>query len=107
VNIKMNDELKQKIEKLITDNKVFLFMKGDPDMPQCGFSSQVVFVLNQLGADIKHFNILLDDEMRQGIKDFSNWPTLPQLFINGKFVGGCDITLQMHESGELKKLLEE
>ena len=103
----MNDEIKQKIQEMINNNDVFLFMKGTPDMPQCGFSSQVVFVLNKLGVKFNSFDILTDESIRAGVKDFSNWPTLPQLYIKKKFIGGCDITIQLYESGELKKILEQ
>ena len=103
----MNDETKQQIQTLIASSKVFLFMKGVPDMPQCGFSAKVVGILNQLGVEFKSFNILEDETIRAGIKEFSNWPTLPQLYVNQKFIGGSDITGQMAESGELQKLLAE
>ena len=82
-------------------------MKGTPDFPQCGFSGQVVQILNYLGIDYKGVNVLADDDIRQGIKDYSNWPTVPQLYVKGEFIGGCDITREMFQSGELKTLLEE
>ncbi len=103
----MEDAIKTKIQTLINSSKVFLFMKGIPDMPQCGFSSRVVGILNHLNVEFNSFDVLEDDNIREGIKDFSNWPTIPQLYINGKFIGGCDITMQMSESGDLQKLLIE
>lgn len=92
------------IAKDIAENNVVLYMKGTADFPMCGFSSAVVQVLNHLGVDFKDINILEDAELRQGIKDFSNWPTLPQLYVKGEFVGGCDIVREMFQSGELQKL---
>ena len=102
----MTNETKSRIQEMINNNDVFLFMKGTPDMPQCGFSSQVVFILNKLKVKFNSFDILEDDSIRQGVKEFSSWPTLPQLYIKQKFIGGCDITIQLYESGELQKLLE-
>ena len=93
------------IKKTIAENKVVLFMKGTPDFPQCGFSSKVVQMLRACQADFKAVNVLADDNVRQGIKDYANWPTIPQLYINGEFVGGCDIATELFESGELKKML--
>ncbi|QCE32262.1 Grx4 family monothiol glutaredoxin [Acetobacteraceae bacterium] len=95
------------IEKFITENPVMLFMKGNKNFPQCGFSSRVVQILLRLGVDFETCNVLEDDAIRQGIKDFSNWPTIPQLYIKGEFVGGCDILTEMYQNGELKTLLEE
>ena len=95
-----------KIKQLIDDNQVLLFMKGNPKFPQCGFSSLACQVLDASGTKYETFDVLQDPDVREGIKLFSNWPTIPQLYINGKFIGGCDITLQMFESGELKKLVE-
>lgn len=94
-----------KIENQINSHSVVLYMKGTPDFPQCGFSSQVVSILHNL--DVKPFavNVLEEPEIRQGIKDFSDWPTIPQLYIKGEFIGGCDIVSEMYESGELEKLL--
>ena len=99
--------IEEKIKDLINSNDVFLFMKGTPDFPQCGFSGQVAQILDHLGLDIGSFNILEDEEMRQAIKDFSNWPTLPQLYIKGEFIGGADIVREMFQSGELQDLLRE
>ena len=100
-------EIKQKIENLINDNQVCLFMKGTPDAPQCGFSMAVSNVLKHLNVDFKGINVLEDENLRQGIKDFSDWPTIPQLYIKKEFIGGCDIVKEMFEKGELKKLLTE
>lgn len=98
-------EISQKIESLIKDNDVCLFMKGTPDSPQCGFSMAVSNVLKHLNVNFKGVNVLEDPNLRQGIKDYSDWPTIPQLYIKNEFVGGCDIVKEMFESGELKKLL--
>ena len=100
-------EIKEKIKNLIDDNQVCLFMKGTPDAPQCGFSMAVSNVLKHLKVDFKGINVLEDENLRQGIKDFSDWPTIPQLYIKQEFIGGCDIVKEMFEKGELKKLLEE
>ena len=98
-------EINQKIESLIKDNDVCLFMKGTADSPQCGFSIAVSNVLKHLNVNFKGVNVLEDPNLRQGIKDYSDWPTIPQLYIKNEFVGGCDIVKEMFESGELKKLL--
>ena len=95
---------KDKIKNLIKENDVCLFMKGTPDSPQCGFSMAVSNVLKHLNVKFKGVNILEDDELRQGIKDFSDWPTIPQLYVKNEFVGGCDIVKEMFEKGELKEL---
>ncbi len=100
-------EIKEKIKNLINDNQVCLFMKGTPDAPQCGFSMAVSNVLKHLNVDFKGINVLEDENLRQGIKDFSDWPTIPQLYVKQEFIGGCDIVKEMFEKGELKKLLEE
>ena len=100
-------EINEKIESLIKDNEVCLFMKGTPDAPQCGFSMAVTNVLKHLNVNFKGINVLLDENLRQGIKDFSDWPTIPQLYVKKEFVGGCDIVKEMFEKGELKKLLED
>jgi monothiol glutaredoxin len=94
-------DAKTRIQEMIDKNKVLLFMKGNKSIPQCGFSSRVVGVLKSEGVPFETFNVLSDPEIRDGIKAFSNWPTIPQLYVNGKFVGGCDIVTEMHESGEL------
>lgn len=95
------------IRKDIAENDVVLYMKGNPTFPQCGFSSVASQILKHLGAEFKSVDILQDPEMRQGIKEFSDWPTIPQLYVKGEFIGGCDIMKEMYESGELKQLLEE
>ena len=94
-----------RIQNDIETNPVVLYMKGTPVFPQCGFSAQVVQVLSLAGVKFKAFDVLADDELRQGIKEFSNWPTIPQLYVKGEFVGGCDIVREMYESGELNELL--
>ncbi|MFZ1963121.1 MAG: Grx4 family monothiol glutaredoxin [Roseiarcus sp.] len=99
--------VQERIKKLIADNPVVLFMKGTPQFPQCGFSGQVVQILDYLGAPIVGVNVLEDAEIRQGIKEFANWPTIPQLYVKGEFVGGCDIAREMFQSGELAALLTE
>jgi monothiol glutaredoxin len=98
-------DAQNKIREVIERNKVVLFMKGTKAFPQCGFSSAVVEVLKREGVPFETINVLADPEIRQGIKDFSSWPTIPQLYIAGKFVGGCDIVREMHQSGELSKEL--
>ena len=98
---------KEEISKLINENDICLFMKGTPDSPQCGFSMAVSNVLKHLNVNFKGINVLEDENLRQGIKDFSDWPTIPQLYIKGNFIGGCDIVKEMFENGELKTLLEK
>ena len=100
-------EINEKIKNLLNDNKVCLFMKGTPDSPQCGFSMAVANILKHLNVDFKGVNVLEDDNLRQGIKDFSDWPTIPQLYVEQEFIGGCDIVKEMFEKGELKKLFQE
>ncbi|MEM9434903.1 MAG: Grx4 family monothiol glutaredoxin [Pseudomonadota bacterium] len=97
----------EEIKSTVTDNDVVLFMKGTKEMPQCGFSSRVAGVLNYMGIAYKDVNVLADDGIRQGIKDYSDWPTIPQLYVKGEFVGGCDIITEMTLSGELDTLFEE
>jgi len=101
----MEESLKQRIEGTLTQSRVVLFMKGSKHFPQCGFSAQVVQILKQKGADFKDVNILADAELRQGLKEYSNWPTFPQLYVGGKLVGGCDIVTSLNESGELDTVL--
>jgi len=96
-----------RIKADIASNDIVLFMKGTPAMPQCGFSATVVHILDHVGVKYKSVNVLADPEIRQGIKDFSNWPTIPQLYVKGEFVGGCDIVKEMFENGELRPFLEE
>lgn len=93
------------IQQEIDTHKIVLFMKGTAEQPQCGFSARVIQILEHLNVDFKDINILEDEVLRQGIKDFSNWPTIPQLYIDGEFVGGCDIVTEMFTDGELKQLL--
>ncbi len=97
----------EQIKSDITDNDVVLYMKGSAQAPQCGFSSRIAGVLNFMGVEYKDVNVLADEAIRQGIKDFSDWPTIPQLYVKGEFVGGCDIVTEMVLSGELDTLLEE
>ena len=97
----------ERIKSELGSAPVVLFMKGTPEMPMCGFSGRVVQILDHLGADYKGINVLESGELRQGIKDYSNWPTVPQLYVKGEFVGGCDIVTEMFQSGELKTLLAE
>ena len=103
----MDSEIKNKIESMINQNEILLFMKGTPSMPQCGFSAAVVGVLNHMGVKFQSINVLQDQEIREGIKSFSDWPTIPQLYVKGEFIGGCDIVKDMFEKGELKKVLQE
>tara|TARA_B100001063_G_C16565528_1_gene453189 strand:+ start:217 stop:534 length:318 start_codon:yes stop_codon:yes gene_type:complete len=100
-------EIKTKIKDLIDSNDVCLFMKGTPESPQCGFSMAVSNVLKHLKVNFKGINVLDDENLRQGIKDFSDWPTIPQLYVKGQFIGGCDIVKEMFEKGELNTLLKE
>jgi monothiol glutaredoxin len=99
--------VQERIQKLISESPVVLFMKGTPQFPQCGFSGQVVQILDYLGAPVVGVNVLEDAEIRQGIKEFANWPTIPQLYVKGEFVGGCDIVREMFQSGELGAVLAE
>jgi monothiol glutaredoxin len=99
--------VQDQIKKEITENPVVLFMKGTPQFPMCGFSGQVVQILDYIGAPYKGVNVLDDPELRQGIKEFANWPTIPQLYVKGEFVGGCDIVREMFQSGELVAHLAE
>ncbi len=99
--------VQEQIANTIQNNDVVLFMKGTADFPMCGFSGQVVHILTKLGVDFKDVNALETNEMRDGIKEFSNWPTIPQLYVKGEFIGGCDIAREMYQSGELQALLAE
>lgn len=101
----MNPETNARIEQLVKSNKIVLFMKGTKLMPQCGFSNTVVNILNSLGVPYETFDVLEDPEVRQGIKEYSNWPTIPQLYVDGEFVGGCDIAIEMYQSNELQQML--
>ncbi|SJZ52721.1 Grx4 family monothiol glutaredoxin [Consotaella salsifontis] len=100
-------EISNWIDSEVKGNDVVLFMKGTPDFPQCGFSGQVVQILDYLGVPYKGINILTSDDLRQGVKEYSQWPTLPQLFVKGEFVGGCDIVKEMFQAGELKSLFAD
>ncbi|HEV2335394.1 MAG TPA: Grx4 family monothiol glutaredoxin [Stellaceae bacterium] len=103
----MDSTVHERIRQDIADNTVVLYMKGSPVFPQCGFSAAVVQILSHLGVKFKGVDVLSDPAIRQGIKEFSNWPTIPQLYVKGEFVGGCDIVREMYETGELKQVLEE
>jgi monothiol glutaredoxin len=105
--IKAMSDVKALIQETVSSNDVVLYMKGTKSMPQCGFSSKVAGVLNYMGVDYADVNVLADDNIRQGIKDFSDWPTVPQLYIKGEFVGGCDIITEMTMSGELDTLFRQ
>ncbi|MGJ8564908.1 MAG: Grx4 family monothiol glutaredoxin [Alphaproteobacteria bacterium] len=96
-----------RIKKTVTENDVVLYMKGNPAFPQCGFSSTVVQILDYVGAQYESVNVLEDPDIRQGIKDYNSWPTIPQVFVKGEFIGGCDILREMFETGELRDLLEK
>ena len=96
-----------RIDAEVKSNDVVLFMKGTPQFPMCGFSGQVVQILNYLGVPFKGINVLDDQDIRQGIKEYSNWPTIPQLYVKGEFIGGCDITREMFHAGELQQLMAE
>ena len=102
----MMPELKERIDNLIKQNKIFVFMKGTKLMPQCGFSNNVVQILNTLGVQYETFDVLSDPEIRQGIKEYSNWPTIPQVYIDGEFIGGSDVMIELYHSGELQQLVE-
>lgn len=102
----MTPELQERIQSLVNDNKVLVFMKGSKLMPQCGFSNNVVQILNMLGVPYETVDVLADNDIRQGIKEFSNWPTIPQVYINGEFVGGSDIMVEMYQKGELQQMVE-
>ena len=101
----MSNTAHDRIQKEVASSDVLLFMKGTPVFPQCGFSAAVVQILSNTGVKFKAIDVLKDPEIRQGIKDFSNWPTVPQLYVDGEFVGGCDIVREMYQSGELQQLL--
>lgn len=102
----MDNAIKERIQKLVDEQDVVLFMKGTKHFPQCGFSATVVEVLKRTGTDFADINVLQDPEIRQGIKDFSDWPTIPQLYVRGSFIGGCDIVREMYQNGELQSLLD-
>ena len=101
------DKISIEIENNNKSDAVVLYMKGNPTFPQCGFSSTVVQILKHLGVDFKSYDVLQDDKLREGIKEFSNWPTIPQLYVKGEFIGGCDIIREMFDKGELNKIFED
>ena len=102
----MTPELKERIDTLIKSEKIFVFMKGNKLMPQCGFSNNVVQILNTLGVPFETFDVLEDMDIRQGIKEYSNWPTIPQVYVNGEFIGGSDVLIELYQKGELQETLE-
>ena len=102
----MTPETKEKIDNLIAQNKIFVFMKGTKLMPQCGFSNNVVQIINSLGVPFETVNVLEDPDIRQGIKEYSNWPTIPQVYLNGEFLGGSDTMIELYNNGELKEKVE-
>ena len=101
----MSDSVLDQIEQVVKENDIVLFMKGTPEFPQCGFSQRVSATLSSYNIPYAAVNVLLNEAVRQGIKDYANWPTIPQLYVKGEFVGGCDIISEMHENGELEELL--
>ena len=103
----MDSEIEKTLKELVNQKRVVLFMKGNRLFPQCGFSAQVVKILKSHGAEFSDVNVLADPSVRQGIKEFSSWPTIPQLYVDGNFVGGCDIITELHENGELQKVLAQ
>jgi monothiol glutaredoxin len=103
----MSESVSQRIAREVSENPVMLYMKGTPMFPQCGFSARVVQILSHVGVPFRSANVLEDAELRDGIKAYSNWPTIPQLYVGGEFVGGCDIVMEMYQSGELETLLRE
>lgn len=102
----MTPEVQQRINDLVQNNKIMVFMKGNKLMPQCGFSNNVVQILNVLGVPFETCDVLADQEIRQGIKEYSSWPTIPQIYINGEFVGGSDIMIELYQKGELQQMVE-
>ena len=102
----MNPETQARIQSLVSNNKIMVFMKGNKLMPQCGFSNNVVQILGSLGAPFETCDVLADAEIRTGIKEFSNWPTIPQVYINGEFLGGSDILIELYQKGELQQVVE-
>ncbi|HEY9797168.1 MAG TPA: Grx4 family monothiol glutaredoxin [Leptolyngbyaceae cyanobacterium] len=102
----MTPELKERLDSLVNQNKILVFMKGNKLMPQCGFSNNVVQILNTLGVPYETIDVLADSEIRQGIKEYSNWPTIPQVYINGEFVGGSDVLIELYQQGELQQIVE-
>ncbi len=103
----MSEQVQSRIARIVGDNDVVLFMKGTPLFPQCGFSSRAIAILEHIGVDYETVDVLQDQEVRQGIKEFSDWPTIPQLYVKGEFVGGSDIMMEMYEAGELLQMMAE
>jgi monothiol glutaredoxin len=103
----MDATLKQKIEETVQKNKIVLFVKGTKQFPQCGFSNAVITIFKQLGVPFETVNILADQDLRQGMKEYSAWPTFPQIYVGGEFIGGCDIVKEMHEKGELEPIVKK
>ncbi len=103
----MSQDIRDKIRSQIESNDIIIYMKGTPEAPMCGFSAQTVSIFQSYGVPFETVNVLEDPEIRQGIKDYSNWPTIPQVYIKGKFIGGCDICTELHERGELEKMVKE
>jgi monothiol glutaredoxin len=101
----MDEQTKEQISKMINENKNFLFMKGTPEQPQCGFSARVVHILKKMDINFTSFDVLSNNNIREGIKEYSNWPTIPQLYSNQKLIGGCDVVVQLEEEGKLQALL--
>lgn len=97
----------ERIKKQLAEHPVLLYMKGTPDFPQCGFSAQTVAALRAVGAEFAYVNVFEDPEIREGLKQYSNWPTYPQLYVNGELIGGCDITLELYQSGELAEIIKQ
>ncbi len=102
----MTPEVKARIDTLVQSSKIMVFMKGNKLMPQCGFSNNVVQIINTMGVPFETFDVLADADIRQGIKDYSNWPTIPQVYLNGEFLGGSDILIELYQSGELQQMVE-
>lgn len=102
----MSEKMYEQIDEEVKNNRVLLYMKGDKDFPMCGFSNQVVNILNSLGVEYETRNVLANDDLRETIKQYSDWPTIPQLYVNGEFVGGCDITTELYQNGELQDLVK-
>ncbi|MDY7013207.1 MAG: Grx4 family monothiol glutaredoxin [Cyanobacteriota bacterium] len=102
----MSPEVKSRIDEIVNANKIVVFMKGSKLMPMCGFSNNVVQIINTLGVPYETFDVLEDPEIREGIKEYSKWPTIPQIYLNGEFVGGSDIAIELYQSGELQQMVE-
>lgn len=103
----MSEQMQTQIKDEVTNNRVMLYMKGDRDFPMCGFSNQVVQILNMTGVEYETRNVLDDEDLRQTIKEYSDWPTIPQIYVDGEFLGGCDIAMELYQSGELQQMMAE